>query len=94
MSDPDGGAAPDTEADFEEALEELERIVRRLDRDEMSLDEAMELFEAGVGHLRRASSMLDEARGRVEELVEDAAGEVDAVEFEVADGDEGNEDGG
>lgn len=75
------------EIGFEEAVEELERIVRRLDRDEMPLDEAMELFEDGVGHLRRASATLDEARGRVEELVEDAAGELDVVDFEVPDDD-------
>lgn len=79
---------------FEAALEELERIVRRLDRDEMSLDEAMEAFEAGVGHLRRASSLLDETRGRVRELVEDAAGEIEAVEFELPDEDEEDGPGG
>lgn len=88
------GSEAEREVDFEEALEELERIVRRLDREEMTLDEAMELFESGVGHLRRASSMLEEARGRVEELVEDAAGEVDTVAFEMPDGDEGDGDDG
>lgn len=87
MSDEGDGPEP---TGFEEAVEELERIVRRLDRDEMALDEAMELFEDGVGHLRRASSTLDEARGRVEELVEDAAGELDVVEFDVPDGGEGD----
>ncbi len=84
MREAEEGREPD-ELGFEEAVEELERIVRRLDRDEMALDEAMELFEAGVGRLRRASSLLDEARGRVEELIEDAAGELEVVEFDVPD---------
>lgn len=87
MSEAEQGTEEPT---FEEALQELERIARRLDREEMPLDEALELFETGVAHLRAASSMLEEARGRVEELVEDAAGEVDAVEFEVPDGDAGD----
>ena len=85
MSEEAGG--PD-EIGFEEAVDELERIVRRLDREEMPLDEAMELFEEGVGHLRRASATLDEARGRVEELVEDAAGELEVVDFDLPDDDD------
>lgn len=86
MSSTDGEEA----RTFEEALEELERIARRLDREEMPLDEALELFETGVAHLRAATGKLDEVRGRVKELVEDAAGEVDAVEFEVPNGDGGD----
>lgn len=69
--------------DFEEALDELETIVQRLDRDELELDEALELFERGVARLRTASRLLDEARGRVEEVVEEAAGELEAVYFEL-----------
>lgn len=89
MSGDEAGAG-DREEGFEEAVEALERVVRRLDREEMALDEAMELFEAGVGHLRRASTMLDEARGRVDELVEDAAGDLEFVEFEMPEGEEGD----
>lgn len=79
-------------SEFETALDELERIVRRLDRDELELDEALELFEEGVGHLRTASRLLDEARGVVEELIEDASGELEAVDFELPD-DERETDG-
>lgn len=78
------------EPDFEAALDELEDIVQRLDREELELDEALELFELGVAHLRTASRLLDEARGRVEEVVEEAAGELDAVDFELPE--EGAED--
>lgn len=82
-----GSAAADGEgprpSEFETALEELEGIVKRLDREELELDEALELFEEGVGHLRTASRLLDEARGVVEELIEDASGELEAVDFEL-----------
>ena len=77
------GGAGGGEPDFESALEELEEIVRRLDREELSLDEALELFEGGVERLRQASRLLDEARGRVEEVVEEAADELETVDFEL-----------
>lgn len=80
--DPSGEASP---SGFEAALGELEEIVSRLDRDELELDEALELFEEGVAHLRTASRLLDEARGVVEELIEDASGELEAVDVELPD---------
>ncbi|MFQ5747091.1 MAG: exodeoxyribonuclease VII small subunit [Gemmatimonadota bacterium] len=73
--------------DFESALAELERVVEALGRDEMTLDEALRLFETGVGNLRAATRRLEDARGRVEELIEDAAGELDAVGFEAPEPD-------
>lgn len=72
-------------SEFEGALEELEEIVARLDREDLELDEALALFEEGVGHLRTASRLLDDARGVVEELIEDASGELEDVEFEMPD---------
>lgn len=78
-----GDEARETEEGFEAALERLEGVVRRLDREELELDEALELFEKGVADLRTASRLLDEARGKVEELIEDAAGELETVDFEL-----------
>jgi exodeoxyribonuclease VII small subunit len=84
----DGGRRP---SEFETALDELERIVGRLDREELELDEALELFEEGVGHLRTASRLLDEARGVVEELIENASGELEAVDFDLPEDDRGTD---
>ena len=86
MTDTDG-------AEFETALSELEEIVRALDRDEMQLDEALGLFREGVGHLRTANRLLDEAEGQVEELIEEASGELETVDFDVG-GTEGAGEGG
>lgn len=84
-----GGEAPD----FEEALGELEEIVRALDGDDLELDEALALFERGVGRLRVASRLLDDAEGRVEELIEDASGALSAADLDLdADGDEARDD--
>ncbi len=71
-------------ADFESALEELERIVTELDSDQVGLDDAMALFESGIANLRAATKLLDEARGRVEELITESTGELRAAEFDPA----------
>lgn len=77
---------------FEAALEELEEIVQRLDREELDLDEALRLFEDGVERLRAASDLLSEARGRVEELIEEASGDLSVVEVDLG-APEGEEEG-
>ena len=87
MTDADGPG-------FETALSELEEIVRALDRDEMQLDEALELFRQGVGHLRTANRLLNEAEGQVEELIEEASGELETVDFDVGGSEEAAEGGG
>lgn len=87
MTDTDGPG-------FETALSELEEIVRALDRDEMQLDEALELFREGVGHLRTANRLLDDAEGQVEELIEEASGELETVDFDVGSTEEAAENGG
>lgn len=66
---------------FEEALSELEQIADSLEGEDLTLDEAMRLFERGVARLRSAAELLDVARGRVEELIEDAVG-LDTRPFE------------
>jgi exodeoxyribonuclease VII small subunit len=70
---------------FEALIGELEEIVERLGRNDLELDEALGLFERGVGCLREAGKLLDGAEGRVEELIESAAGDFEAIGFEVPD---------
>lgn len=70
---------------FEALMSELEEIVERLGRNDLELDEALSLFERGVGCLRDAGNLLDGAEGRVEELIESASGDFEAIGFEVPD---------
>jgi len=76
---------------FEALMEELDGIVDALDRRELELEEALALFEAGVARLREAGALLDRARGRVEELIEAAAGDLAIVGFEAEQGEAGGE---
>ena len=76
---------------FETLMEEIDGIVDALDRRELELEEALALFETGVARLREAGALLDRARGRVEELIEAAAGDLAIVGIEAEQGEAGGE---
>jgi exodeoxyribonuclease VII small subunit len=71
-----------TAATFEQLLADLEATVDRLGAQDLELDEALSLFERGVACLRDAGRLLDAAEGRVEELIEAASGDLEAIGFE------------
>lgn len=67
--------AATTEPSLEEALSELDGIVRRLDQGQGSLDESLARFERGIQLLRTCRQKLDGAELRIRELVDiDEAG--------------------
>lgn len=74
--------------DFEEALNRLEEIVRRLEAGDLSLEEAMRLFEEGMRLSAYCSSKLEEADRRVEILVRNTRGRLEAKPFTPGDNDE------
>ena len=78
---------------FESSLEELERIVRELERGDLPLEKSLELFEQGVKLSRACQERLNEAERRIEILTRDNQGKpvVRAFEAEVESGDD-NED--
>ena len=53
---------------FEEAQQELEQIVQRLESGEAPLDEALKLWERGEELYRFCKERLDSAEGTIEEL--------------------------
>ena len=54
---------------FEEAQQELEQIVARLERGEVGVDELTKLWERGEELYRICAAKLDGAQGKIEELV-------------------------
>jgi exodeoxyribonuclease VII small subunit len=60
---------------FEGALKQLEDIVQRLEKGELSLEESLKLYEEGIRLSRLCHTKLDEAEGRIEQLLKDARGE-------------------
>jgi exodeoxyribonuclease VII small subunit len=56
---------------FEEALQELEDTVTRLEEGELTLEEALNLFERGQLLATHCGSLLESAALRVEQLTAD-----------------------
>jgi exodeoxyribonuclease VII small subunit len=63
---------------FEDALAELEGIVRRLETGNAKLDEAIAAYERGALLKRHCEAKLREAQARVEKIVVSADGTVSA----------------
>lgn len=70
---------------FESSLEELERIVRELERGDLSLEKSLELFEQGVKLSRACQERLSEAERRIEILTRDNHGRPAIRPLETAD---------
>lgn len=66
------------EMSFEKSLTELEGIVDKLEKGQISLDESLVLFEKGIKLVRECNMKLKSAQQKVEQLI-------------VEDGESGNE---
>jgi exodeoxyribonuclease VII small subunit len=67
---PPDGVPPDIAAmNFEDALAELEQIVRRLEGGQVKLDEAIMSYERGAQLKRHCERKLNEAQQRVDRIL-------------------------
>jgi exodeoxyribonuclease VII small subunit len=55
--------------DFERALKELEELVGRMERGDLSLEESLKAFERGIELTRTCQQALKEAEQKVEILI-------------------------
>src|SRR5690606_2484361 len=83
-SSSDAGETPTL--DFERSLAELEALVEKLERGEMSLEESLKAFERGVELTRVCQSALKQAEQKVEILLR-RNGELEAAPFDAEDDD-------
>ena len=78
------------EKKFEQALEELEKVVERLESGELSLEDSLTAFEEGVRLVKYCNQKLNEAERKIELLVKDKEGKLQLKPFtDVDDGDSG-----
>jgi exodeoxyribonuclease VII small subunit len=63
-----GGGIIKDDLNLEEALDDLEEIVGRLEDGKLTLDESLELFEHGIRLVRLCSARLESAEQRIESL--------------------------
>jgi exodeoxyribonuclease VII small subunit len=66
---------------FEKSLEELERIVKELERGDLPLEQSLALFESGMRLSAECKRQLEEAESRIEILMKKGA-EVVPVPFD------------
>lgn len=78
--------------DFERALDELEKLVERLERGDLPLDDALRTFERGVELTRHCQSALKAAQQRVEILLK-RNGQATTEPFTVAEESQSNDSG-
>ena len=65
----DEGQRNTADLTFEDALKELESVVRRLESGEVPLDESIDLYERGETLRKACQSRLDAAQARIEKIV-------------------------
>ena len=63
------------EPTFEQALQQLEQIVQKLEKGELPLEESLALYEDGIRLSRLCHGKLEEAEGKIAMLMKDARGE-------------------
>lgn len=59
------------ELTYEQALEELEKILEELENGKHGLNESLSLFERGQALTARCTTLLDQAELKVQELTEE-----------------------
>ncbi len=73
--------------DFEKAFQDLERIVQRLEGEQLSLDESLKLFEQGITLSRFCHQKLEEVEKKIELILSDAKGNPTSRPFPLGDDD-------
>jgi len=68
--------------DFEKSFQQLEKIVQRLESEELPIDESLELFEEGIRLSRFCNQKLEEVEKKIELILADAKGQPRVEPFE------------
>lgn len=81
MTNTTAAPGPDVSAlSFEQAVEELEKIVAALERGDVPLDRSIEIYERGEALKKHCETLLSAAENRIEKIRLDRAGKPQGVE--------------
>jgi exodeoxyribonuclease VII small subunit len=70
-------------ANFEEHLTQLETVVEKLERGDLTLDESVRLFEDGMKLSGACKQELEQAEGRIQVLVEGKGGKMQPADLDL-----------
>lgn len=62
---PPSDSQPSAVADFERSLDELEQLVQRMEKGDLSLDDSLQAYERGISLYRNCQTALEQAELRV-----------------------------
>jgi exodeoxyribonuclease VII small subunit len=68
---------------FEEALKELEMIVKKIDSGEETLESAIKSFEKGSELKKHCQSKLDQAKLKIEKIIQTSDGKITSQEVDI-----------
>ncbi len=71
--------------DLEAALARLEKVVGRLERDELELEAALKLFDEGMSLIKVAERKLTETEGRLQQILVDREGRERRTDIDLDD---------
>ena len=74
---------PQKDKSFEESLQELEQIVQKLERGDISLEDSIANFQQGIELSRYCAAKLDEAEKKISILLQDEEGNLIEKDFEI-----------
>jgi exodeoxyribonuclease VII small subunit len=78
--------------EFEKAFQQLEKIVQRLEGEELPLDDSLQLFEEGIRLSRFCHQRLEEVEKKIELILADAKGQPVTEPFEEEETPDDDED--
>ena len=67
--------------DFEAHMEELQQVVNKLEKGDLSLDESIEIFQRGIKLSKLCAQKLDDVEKKVTILLEQDNGDINEQDF-------------
>lgn len=67
---------------FEQAIDQLEKVVAELEGGQMPLEKSIKSFEDGMSLVKKCEDQLKKAQGKVEKIVSTASDETKIEDFE------------
>jgi len=71
------------------AIDRLEKIVQKLEREELELEDSLNLFDEGMELIRAAERDLIESEGRLKQVLVDRSGKERLADVELEEGEDG-----
>ncbi|WP_130807135.1 exodeoxyribonuclease VII small subunit [Senegalia massiliensis] len=70
------------ELKFEEAIDELDNIIERLEKGDITIDSALDEFKKGIDLYKHCYKKIEETEGKIKLILEDSDKNIKETDFE------------